>query len=305
MLRRVRLTCVAAGVIAVASCPAAAGSGAYRTPLLPNPGTSSRTGSVSVLRTPGSEMILIPRSTFEMGSQPMELQLVMEACKREPRGTQCDARLFSHEMAAHSVTLSSYWLDRTEVTVQAYARCAEAGLCEPVPYEQGATRFNRPDYPVVLVSWNDATNYCAFVGKRLPTEAEWERAARGLIGRRFPWGQHYAPRRTNHGKLAIDAHDGSDGYSEVAPVGSYFDGRTPDGFDDLAGNVSEWVSDAYEDAYEAMPASDPRGPSTGNFRVIRGGSYLDAMPWLRGAARSFRGPGARETTIGFRCARSG
>lgn len=260
---------------------------------------------MAVLRTPGSEMILIPRSTFEMGSQPMELQLVLEACKREPRGTQCDARLFANEMAAHAVTLSPYWLDRTEVTVREYARCAEAGVCDPIAYEQGGTRFDRAEYPVVLVSWNEANTYCGFVGKRLPTEAEWERAARGVLARRFPWGHHYATRRANHGKLAIDAHDGSDGYAELAPVGSYPDGRTPDGFDDLAGNVSEWVSDAYEDAYEAMPATDPRGPSTGDFRVVRGGSYLDAMPWLRGASRGYRGPGTRDTTIGFRCARDG
>ncbi len=294
---------LAAFVVASASVCSSNAGGPSREPLLPAATTTARTGSVAVLRTPGAEMVLVAAGTFEMGSQPMELQLVMDACKREPRGIQCDARFFANELATHRVTLSSYWLDRTEVTVGEYTRCVVAGPCDPPPYEQGASRFDRPELPVVMVSWNDARTYCSFVGKRLPTEAEWERAARGVAARRFPWGHHWATRRANHGKLAIDAHDGADGHLELAAVGTYPDGRTPDGFEDLAGNVSEWVEDVYEDAYEAMPVTNPRGPSSGGFRVIRGGSYLDAMPWLRGASRGYRGPGARETTIGFRCAR--
>lgn len=250
-------------------------------------------------------MILLPRSTFSMGSQPIELQLVMETCKREPRGTQCDGRFFSNELAQHQVTLSSYWLDRTEVTVLEFTRCADAGVCDAPPFDQGGGRFERDDYPVSLVTWNDAQTYCRWAGKRLPTEAEWERAARGVAARRFPWGEHYATRRANHGRFAPDATDSSDGYLELAPVGSFPDGRTPDGFDDLAGNVAEWTADSYEDAYEAMPVTDPKGPSFGAYKVVRGGSYQDAMPWLRAASRSFRPPSTRDTAIGFRCAKDG
>jgi formylglycine-generating enzyme required for sulfatase activity len=269
----------------------------------PSPSVRAHTGEVAALRSPSSEMVLVARSTFVMGSHPVELQLVMEACKREPRGSQCDMRFFANELAQHQVTVSSYWLDRTEVTVGAYGRCVEAAACEPPPYEQGASRFDRPTLPVTLVTFTDAQAYCRWAGKRLPTEAEWERAARGRTSRRFPWGEHYATRRANHGRFAPDATDSSDGFEELSPVGSFPDGRTPDGFDDLAGNVAEWTSDAYEDSYEAMPVTDPRGPAFGAHKVVRGGSYQDGMVWLRGASRSYRLPSARETSLGFRCAK--
>lgn len=270
--------------------------------LLPSPAHRALTGGLAVLHTPDSEMVLVASGVFEMGSKAIELQLVLDACKREPLGANCEDRMFANERAEHQVRLSSFWMARTEVTVREYSRCVEAGVCDPPPYEQGGERFRKDDLPVSMVTWSDASTYCRFLSQRLPTEAEWERAARGLIGRRFPWGEQYASRRTNHGSYSLDRNDGSDGYGELAPVGSFPDGRTPDGFDDLAGNVAEWTADNYENAYEAMPVTNPQGPPFGAFRVVRGGSYLHALPWLRGAARGYRAASAREPFVGFRCA---
>lgn len=246
-------------------------------------------------------MVRLAAGTFQMGSLVIETQLALDACRREPLGSECVEEYFSNELVAHQVTLSAFWMDRREVTVADYERCVQAGRCDPLPYEQGAQRFRQANYPVSMVSWSEAQRFCAFRDKRLPTEAEWERAARGLMSRRFPWGDHYASRRANHGSYALDSTDASDGFAELSPVGSFPDGRTPEGIEDLAGNVAEWTADSYEDGYEAMPVTDPTGPSHGAFRVVRGGSFVHGLPWLRGAARLYRTPGTRQPSIGFRC----
>lgn len=273
--------------------------------VLISPGASARTlsGHPLTLRVPGPELILFPRSVFTMGSSRQEVQLALQICQREPLGNECRAEMFENELAAHRVVLSPFWLDRTEVTVQAYQRCVDAGVCSPPPYSRGAQRFDALSLPVSLVSWEDARTFCHFVGKQLPTEAQWERAARGLSARRFPWGQHIATRRANHGTWAADNTDASDGFAELAPVGSFPQGRTTEQVDDLAGNVAEWVSDVYEDGYTNKPVVDPTGPAHGTVRVVRGGSYTHGMPWLRGAARMYHQASFRAPYLGFRCAR--
>ncbi|MEI9951140.1 MAG: formylglycine-generating enzyme family protein [Pseudomonadota bacterium] len=125
------------------------------------------------------------------------------ACaKREPLGTTCDERSFADESLAHRVRLSGFFLDRREVTVAEFEACVRLGRCKPPPFERGARRFKQANYPVTLVTWDDAQAFCAFRGARLPTEAEFERAARGPVGRRFPWGQLPSTRLANHGRLA-------------------------------------------------------------------------------------------------------
>jgi sulfatase modifying factor 1 len=269
--------------------------------------TMATEGAVLTLPAPASQMIRVPGGTFVMGSTGDDVVSALLDCQREPGGDRCEPNLFANEGPLHRVTLSSFWLDRTEVTVGAYARCAAAGRCRVLPLGDGARRFDRDRFPASLVTWDEARAFCEYRGARLPTEAEFERAARGLGGRRFPWGDLYNTHAANHGRLAWQLTDASDGFAELAPVGSFAAGRTPDGFLDLAGNVSEWVADRYAPEYDEADAVDPQGPSIANSapaRVIRGGSYRSAAPWLRGAAREPEEAGARRPWVGFRCARS-
>lgn len=205
------------------------------------------------------------------------------------------------------MSLSGFYLDRTEVTVADYEACTRVGRCKAPPYELGARRFQQPSFPVTLVSWEDAQRFCEFRGARLPTEAEFERAARGATGRRFPWGDYANGHRANHGRLGLDTSDAADGFAELAPVGSFRAGRTPDGFLDLAGNVAEWVQDRYATQYPSEEVSDPQGPDAATAtgaRVVRGGSYESPLALLRGAARGALLPTERRPSLGFRCARS-
>ena len=158
------------------------------------------------------------------------------------------------------------------------------------------------ELPQVLVSWNEALAYCRFRGGRLPTEAEWERAARGPAGRRYPWGDVFDRQRLNGGRFALDPFEARDGFVELAPVGSFLAGATPDGIHDLAGNVEEWVADWYAPEYPEATEVEPQGPTGGDEKVVRGGGYGHGAAWVRGAARSKDVPSARRAWRGFRCA---
>jgi formylglycine-generating enzyme required for sulfatase activity len=295
-------------------------------PNLPPAPAGDASSGVVTLRTPGPDAVLLRAGSFIMGSTPEEILHAITLCKLEPGGEACGKEIqdgFASESAAHEVELSDYWIDRTEVTLARYRQCVAAGACDEPPYASGGRRFDRPDYPVVLVNWNDARRYCAWAGGRLPTEAEWERAARGgslgaasaAPGRRYPWGHVYNPFHANHGQLtlqswpvlfnadvsATDGLDGEDGFLELAPVGSMPHGRTADGIDDLAGNVEEWVADYYAPEYPPESAKNPRGPVSGDERVVRGGSFRHGRPWLRASARLHSHPSARFAWRGFRC----
>ncbi len=262
---------------------------------------------VVVLRAPPDGRVLIKASRFRMGSEIPEVAAAQQMCKGDAAGAECESTLFADEMLAHDVKLGPYWLDRTEVTNAAYRRCVRAGACD-APRNAGAIRWTaRDDDPVTLVSWNDAEHFCRWRGARLPTEAEWERAARGLSGRTFPWGNVFNPNLVNHGHLAdgnSERLDDGDGFAELAPVASYPAGATREGVYDLAGNVEEWVADWYAEAYTDPETDDPRGPAVGNYRVIRGGSYRDGRAWLRGAARDKSVPSLSFPWLGFRCAKT-
>ncbi|HEX3343013.1 MAG TPA: SUMF1/EgtB/PvdO family nonheme iron enzyme [Polyangiaceae bacterium] len=279
--------------------------------------TSARAEGVQMLRPTPRGRVRVAGGTFIMGSTAAQMEQSVELCRREIRATQCRDNAYYIGMVraegeAHPVTLATFDLDRTEVTVADYARCASAGACAAAELSPDDARFGRPDLPVTHVRWEDAVSYCGWTGGRLPTEAEWEYAARGAEGRAFPWGNVYGPRLANHGSWAADPFDATDGFAGLAPVGSFPDGATPLGLLDMAGNVAEWVADVlevdarglpvgYDPAAVVDPAPKTGGGANGGFHVVRGGSYEDGAMWLRAAARDTT-PMPRPTWVGFRCA---
>ena len=256
-------------------------------------------GGVVTLRSPGSTMVRVAAGSFVMGSSPAELELAIGSCAREALGYRCNEQSFSSELPRHTQALGSFWLDRTEVTAGDYDRCAATSACRPRPLEGGARRFARPELPATLVRAADAEAYCQSRGARLPSEAELERAARGTVGRPYPWGKNYDARLANHGRLGLDPSDWTDGFAELAPVGSFPEGRTPDGFLDLAGNAAEWTRDAFTPRHDL-----PVDPAWGGARVVRGGHFQSGAAFLRSAVRVPLEPERALATVGFRCARS-
>jgi formylglycine-generating enzyme required for sulfatase activity len=276
---------------------------------------------VQALRPPLHGRVRIASGTFEMGSATRDLFDFLKLCESPTQSTvpvkqAIWARLceegevktdFRLEGQRHQVTLRAFDIDRIEVRVADYDRCVVAGACDPPGFAADDPRFRDPSFPVTQVKWQDAVAYCAWAGGRLPTEAEWEFAARGEVRRTFPWGDVYNPHLVNHGSWAFDETDASDGYALLAPVGSFPDGATPEGILDLAGNAAEWVSDFWGDpdengyGYSSLAAVDPLGPPTGVYHVVRGGSYASAPPWLRTASR-WRIKLPRSAEVGFRCA---
>jgi formylglycine-generating enzyme len=255
------------------------------TPLRP------RAGLVT-LRQAKSPAVYLRPVAFDMGSTEVEVLAALVRCRREPLPSRCDEGTFENETPPHREQVAGFWMARTEVTVAEYARCVAAGRCGPAGFEGGGARFQRPTFPVTLVTFEDARHYCAFRGGRLPTEAEFERAARGAARRPYPWGQTFHGRLANHGRLGVDPSDLSDGFAELAPVGSFPDGATPEGILDLAGNAAEWTADAFSPDYSSKAGVD---------RAVRGGSFASSAAFLRGAARVGKSPETREPTLGFRC----
>jgi len=206
------------------------------------------------------------------------------------------------ERPPHPVTLKSFDMDRTEVTVEDFGRCVNAGRCaEPNSHEPcNGGRAERNTHPINCVDWNQAKAYCEWAGKRLPSEAEWEYAARGgLSGRIYPWGNEPA----DCSRAVLDDERNGCGKYATWPAGS----KAANGFGlyDMAGNVGEWCSDWYDaKAYSQTPSPDPQGASAGHYRVFRGGSWDDSPPYLRVSRRNRLNPDDWINDIGFRCARS-
>jgi formylglycine-generating enzyme required for sulfatase activity len=198
---------------------------------------------------------------------------------------------------AHDVYVDAFYIDRFETTVGRYAQFLASTGAGNAPGGWDAAA-GHDDLPVVGVSWNEASGYCRWAGKRLPTEAEWEKAARGADGRPFPWGD--APptlERANFANASPGPYEGA-----LSPVGAHGAGKSPYGVDDLAGNVSEWVADWYSEGFAADDVYNPRGPAAGEARVIRGGGRYDPEFRLLSAARQYASPDTRGDDIGFRCA---
>ncbi|MBM3219216.1 MAG: hypothetical protein FJZ38_11155 [Candidatus Rokubacteria bacterium] len=219
----------------------------------------------------GAEMVLVPAGEFTMGSHA-----------------------WADEEPPHRVHLDAFYVDKYETTNALYERFMRAAN-RPAPNFWSETKWNGSSQPVVGVSWDDADAYCRWAGKRLPTEAEWEKAARGADGRKYPWGEQWDASWTNSGESRL---------GKTAPVGSYPSGVSPYGAHDMAGNVWEWVADWYgKDYYQRSPERNPDGPDSGHTRVLRGGSWNNAPSALRAAVRSSLTPDYRSYNVGFRSAR--
>ena len=200
----------------------------------------------------------------------------------------------SDEKPPHEVTLAAFWIMQTEVTNTQYQQCVEAGACTAPNNE----RWNQTEYaahPVTHVNWQQANDYAAWVGGRLPTEAEWEKAARGTDGRLYPWGNE-APDET---RLNFNQNVG-----DTSRVGTYSSGASPYRAFDMAGNVWEWTNDWYNIVYYATaPADNPLGPASGTYRVVRGGSWNGNTSGVRSAFRLRSSPGDQHFGLGFRVVR--
>jgi len=243
-------------------------------------------GSTMVSPKDGMTLLYIPAGEFEMGSDLGEYD----------------------EVPIHSVYLDAYWIDQTEVTNSMYVDCVDAGVCS----RPNNTYYSDPsyaDYPIQDVAWEDANDYCSWIDRRLPTEAEWEKAA-GWNDRTkekyiYPWGNEFDGSLINWCDVNCTAFEWADteyddGYAEESPVGSYPLGASPYGALDMAGNVWEWVADWYSDNYYAnSPLSNPTGPASGDDHILRGGSWASGYNVL---TTSFRDREYPLINFGFRCA---
>lgn len=292
------------------------------------------------------EMVIVPESEFLMGTSETHPEYRPLADKEYLRALEVlhfmgnPAWSFEDETPARKVRLNAYAIDRFEVTNAQYRKffdwirkTGDHGRCHPgeLPKKDHTPRhwrsfnplledanyartapfsretFTADEKPVVGVDWFDAFAYAAWAGKRLPTEAEWERAARGQDGRRWPWGNQWQWGLANIGgeKKGQDVSTKStekDGFIYPAPVGSFKEGMSPAGCYDLAGNAAEWCSDWYQgDYYKAAPTENPQGPDAGKLRVVRGGSSQNLASSVRCAKRFSYEPDFRSFSLGFRC----
>jgi formylglycine-generating enzyme required for sulfatase activity len=225
----------------------------------------------------GAEMVYVPEGEFTVGSE--------------------ESYALVREGPEHIVFIDSYWIYKYEVTNEEFRQCIEFGACD-----NDLVSHPKNDYPAIYVDWYDANSYCEWIGGRLPTEAEWEKAARGIYNMKFPWGNdvwcpvggHVIPESNYDYIGCLDEGPG--------PIGGFPKGASPYGAMDMAGNVWEWTSDWYSaEYYENSPIKNPTGPVYGDLKVLRGGSWAYDYHYARVSYRFFAAPVHNSDEVGFRC----
>ena len=227
----------------------------------------------------GREMVQVPEGPFIMGSKDGD----------------------PDEMPERQTYLKAFYIDTKEVSQEEYARFAKMTK-RPLPkievFEDDQSKLLRPEFAAMSMTWDEAVAYCKWAGKRLPTEAEWEKAGRGEGKRKYAWGDTFMSGRAN---ANVDGSE--DGFRYLAPPGSFETGRSPYGIYDMTGNVAEWVADSYDEHYyQKAPYRDPKGPEPGELKVVRGGSWRETQHNARLSKQFAAKLWRTDITIGFRCA---
>jgi len=249
--------------------------------------TSGAWGTSQNKTTSHAGMALIPQGAFEMGSRKSLRELDPVAI------FQADRHMLGPEDPAHELILDAYYIDLHEVTNADYKEYIEATGSKTKPRYWDDSNFNQSNQPVVGVTWKEAQAFCQWKGKRLPTEAQWEKAARGKRPVKYPWGNE----EPDKNRLNFNSYVG-----KTTPVGSYPTGKSDYGVFDLSGNVAEWVQDwHFPEYYLFSPKENPPGPERGHYKIIRGGNWQNNAEDVRLTYRNATVPKARSKTIGFRC----
>lgn len=263
---------------------------------IPTSVASPAAGAVAQNPVDGATLVYIAAGEFTMGLTDAQINDLVAMC------AACTSGDFTAAKPVHPVYLRAFWIYRTEITNRMYAQCVRAGMCKLPAQTSSATRadyWDNPlyaDYPVVYVDWFAADQYCRWAGGRLPTAAEWEKAARGVDGRLFPWGNS-APNASLANTKGV--------MGDTTPVASYPQGESVYGVQDMAGNVWEWVADWHEpDYYHFSVYENPVGPETSRQgrRSGRGGSWFWAAGYASSAHHDWWEPGNSDNGVGFRCA---
>lgn len=280
---------------------AACGPAALPTTAADAPPKCTAIGQTWVSPVDGVTLVCVPAGTFLMGA------------------AEDDTLAKDSEKPQHEVNLDAYWIDRTEVTNLNFGKCLAAGACHPKQYEISASSYIpysvHPDtrnFPALIYESEPAVEYCQWAGRRLPTEAEWEKAARGTDARLYPWGNdplscdlaNYYACGVFTSATSTAPRCGNNEHCQTSAVDSHAAGISPYGVLNMAGNVWEWVADWYQaDYYSHSPIDNPRGPASGDFRVIRGGGATSISQDLRATRRASGEPEHyMDGQMGFRCA---
>lgn len=277
--------------------------------LFPKLSSSTKTPDPSINITPvdtqttiseidGMALVYVPAGEFIRG---VDADDALQDCMNYR--SNCERSWFVNAEPVQSISLDGFWVDQTEVTNRMYSLCVDAGVCMKPKQISSETRteyFGNPEYddfPVVYVDWGMAKSYCEWAGRRLLTEAEWEKAARGVDGRGYPWGNEIDCTFANYYTIGVAC------IGDTTKVGSYPKGASIYGALDMVGNVWEWVADLYDkNYYKESPLSNPLGASDGYVRIARGGSWSNSGSEIHLYFRHERPSDFSDFNFGFRCA---